>query len=47
VRFAESVPFFGAAIVCLDDANVQEILDRIDRRVVTFGTSRQADVRAD
>jgi len=47
VRFAESVPFFGAAIVCLDDTNVQEILDRINRRVVTFGTSRQADVRAD
>ncbi|MBO6574639.1 MAG: UDP-N-acetylmuramate--L-alanine ligase [Rhodothermales bacterium] len=47
VQFANSVPFFGAAILCLDDANVQRIVGRIDRRVVTYGTSRQADVRAD
>ena len=46
-RFAESVPFFGAAICCLDDPNVQRIVGRIDRRVVTYGTSRQAAVRAD
>jgi len=47
VQFADSVPFFGAAIVCLDDPNVQAILDRIDRRVITFGYARQSDVRAD
>jgi UDP-N-acetylmuramate--alanine ligase len=47
VRFADSVPFFGAAIVCLDDPNVQVILDRIDRRIVTYGYARQADVRAE
>jgi len=47
VQFAESVPFFGAAIVCLDDANIQAILDRIDRRIVTYGYARQADVRAE
>ncbi len=46
-RFAESVPFFGAAICCLDDRNVQRIVGRIGRRVVTYGTSRQAAVRAD
>ncbi len=46
-RFANSVPFFGAAIVCLDDPNVQVIVDRIDRRVVTYGLTRQADVRAE
>ncbi len=47
VQFADSVPFFGATIVCLDDPNVQVILERIDRRVVTYGYARQADVRAE
>lgn len=46
-QFANSVPFFGAAILCLDDPNVQSIIGRLDRRVVTYGTSRQADVRAE
>ena len=46
-QYVQSVPFFGAAIVCLDDAGVQSILPGIDRRLVTYGTSRQADVRAD
>jgi UDP-N-acetylmuramate--alanine ligase len=46
-QYANSVPFFGVAIVCLDDTNVQRMVGRIDRRVVTYGTSRQADVRAD
>ena len=45
--FAMSVPFFGAAIVCLDDPGVQAIIGRIDRRVVTYGTARQAMVRAE
>ncbi|MCY4205083.1 MAG: UDP-N-acetylmuramate--L-alanine ligase [Bacteroidetes bacterium] len=45
--FAASVPFFGAAIVCLDDPGVQAIIGRIDRRVVTYGTARQAMVRAE
>lgn len=47
VQFADSVPFFGAAIVCLDDPNIQAVLDRIERRIVTYGYTRQADVRAE
>lgn len=47
IQFAGSVPFFGAAIVGLDDPNVQAIMDRIDRRIVTFGYARQSDVRAE
>lgn len=47
IAFAGSVPFFGAAIVCLDDPGVQEIIGRIDRRLVTYGVARQAMVRAD
>lgn len=44
--YANSVPFFGAAILCLDDPNVQAIVGRIERRVLTYGTTRQAEVRA-
>ena len=47
VRFANGIPFFGSAIVCLDDDNVQSIVGRLDRKVVTYGISRQAVVRAD
>jgi UDP-N-acetylmuramate--alanine ligase len=43
-RFAQSVPFFGAALLGLDDPNVQEIRPLIRRRVVTFGLTPQADV---
>ena len=47
VQYANAVPFFGAAILCLDDQHVQEIVTSIDRRVVTYGTSRQAEIRAE
>ena len=47
VQYTNSVPFFGAAILCLDDPNVQQIVGRIDRRVVTYGTTRQAEIRAE
>ena len=46
-QFANSVPFFGAAVLCLDDPVVQEIVNRIDRRIITYGMSRQAEIRAD
>ena len=46
-QYANSVPFFGAAVLCLDDPHVQEIIRLIDRRVVTYGTSRQAQIRAE
>lgn len=47
IQYANSVPFFGAAILCLDDEVVQEIVGSIDRRVITYGTSRQAEIRAE
>ncbi|MFH1312872.1 MAG: UDP-N-acetylmuramate--L-alanine ligase [Candidatus Eisenbacteria bacterium] len=46
VEFANKVPFYGAAVVCLDEENVQAIIPRIIRRVITYGFSQQADVRA-
>ncbi|MEX2263468.1 MAG: UDP-N-acetylmuramate--L-alanine ligase [Bryobacteraceae bacterium] len=45
VEFVNKVPFYGAAILCLDDANVQGILPRITRRTITYGTSAHADVQ--
>jgi len=46
VDFANKIPFYGAAIVCMDDPNVQAILPRLERRVVTYGFGSQADVSA-
>ena len=46
VEFVENVPFYGAAILCLDHPEVQAIIPRIrDRRILTYGFSAQADVR--
>src|SRR3546814_12324282 len=46
VEFVENVPFYGAALLCLDHAEVQGIVPRIrDRRLVTYGFAAQADVR--
>jgi UDP-N-acetylmuramate--alanine ligase len=48
VEFIENVPFYGAAILCLDHPEVQAIIARIrDRRIMTYGFSAQADVRGD
>jgi len=48
VAFIENVPFYGLAVMCVDHPEVQSILSRIrDRRVVTYGFSALADVRAD
>src|SRR5712691_11610977 len=44
--FVNKVPFYGAAVLCLDDAPVQDILPRVERRVVTYGLSPQAHVSA-
>jgi UDP-N-acetylmuramate--alanine ligase len=46
VEFIENVPFYGAAMLCIDHPEVQAILPRIrDRRIITYGFSAQADVK--
>jgi UDP-N-acetylmuramate--alanine ligase len=46
-RFVENVPFYGFAVLCLDHPEVQAMVGRIeDRRLITYGFSPQADVRA-
>src|SRR3954465_15998927 len=48
VEFVENVPFYGLAVLCVDHPDVQHIIGRIrDRRIVTYGFSALADVRAD
>jgi UDP-N-acetylmuramate--alanine ligase len=44
--FVNKVPFFGAAVICLDDPNVQLIIPNIKRRRVTYGLTAQADISA-
>jgi UDP-N-acetylmuramate--alanine ligase len=46
VQFAEKVPFYGLAVLCLDHPHVQDLLPRIRRRHVTYGISPQADYSA-
>ncbi|MBW4329720.1 UDP-N-acetylmuramate--L-alanine ligase [Stakelama sp. CBK3Z-3] len=46
IEFVENVPFYGAALLCLDHPEVQAIIPRVrDRRIVTYGFAGQADVR--
>ncbi|MEO8073160.1 MAG: UDP-N-acetylmuramate--L-alanine ligase [Acidobacteriota bacterium] len=42
--FINKVPFYGAAVMCLDDPNVQLIIPQLKRRRVTYGLTAQADV---
>jgi UDP-N-acetylmuramate--alanine ligase len=45
-QFVENVPFYGFAVMCLDHPEVQALVGKIeDRRIVTYGANRQADVR--
>ena len=46
VQFLSRVPFYGAAVVCLDEPNLRAILPRVDRKIVTYGLSSDADLVA-
>ncbi len=47
VAFVENIPFYGFAVLCIDHPEVQAMIPRIrDRRIVTYGFSPQADIRA-
>jgi UDP-N-acetylmuramate--alanine ligase len=45
-QFVNKVPFYGAAILCLDDPHVQAVIPHVKRRRITYGLSAQADVSA-
>ena len=47
VRYVENIPFYGAALMCIDSQEVQNLMGRIsDRRITTYGLSPQADILA-
>jgi UDP-N-acetylmuramate--alanine ligase len=46
VEFLHNVPFYGLVVLCFDDENIQSIMSRINRPIVTFGLNKGADVRA-
>lgn len=46
IDFINKVPFYGRAVLCLDDPNIQEILPAVKKRYLTYGFSSQADFHA-
>ncbi len=46
LEFINKVPFYGAAVLCLDDENIQAILPRVVKRTLTYGMTSQADLVA-
>jgi UDP-N-acetylmuramate--alanine ligase len=44
VQFVNRVPFYGAAVLCLDEPNVQAIIPNVKRPIITYGTASQADL---
>ncbi|MCH9026264.1 MAG: UDP-N-acetylmuramate--L-alanine ligase [Proteobacteria bacterium] len=47
IEFIHNLPFYGLAVLCLDDEGVADVLDEIARPVTTYGLSAAADVRAE
>jgi UDP-N-acetylmuramate--alanine ligase len=46
LAFIEKVPFYGAAVLCADQPEIQALLPRVDKRVITYGLDRPADLVA-
>jgi UDP-N-acetylmuramate--alanine ligase len=46
IEFLHHLPFYGLAILCIDDEGVRDILPEVTRPVLTYGVSEEADVRA-
>ncbi len=46
VEFLHHLPFYGLAILCIDDAEVRKLLPRVTRQVLTYGAREEADLRA-
>jgi UDP-N-acetylmuramate--alanine ligase len=46
LEFLHHLPFYGLAVMCVDDENVRELLPEVTRKVLTYGTREEADVRA-
>ena len=44
--FVDKVPFYGCAVLCLDQPNIQRLIPRITKRIVTYGLESNADIVA-
>ena len=44
-EFVNRVPFYGAAILCMEDENIQQIFPNVNRRTITYGRSAQVDLQ--
>ncbi|MBB5347609.1 UDP-N-acetylmuramate--L-alanine ligase [Desulfoprunum benzoelyticum] len=47
LQFINKIPFYGAAVLCLDDQNIADLLPFIGRRIITYGLTPQADIYAE
>ena len=45
IDFLHNLPFYGVAVMCIDDPGVQALLPQIGRQIITYGFSEEADVR--
>jgi UDP-N-acetylmuramate--alanine ligase len=46
LTFVNKVPFYGAAVLCLDEPNIQQMIPRVDKRVISYGLESSADLTA-
>ncbi len=46
LEFINKIPFYGSAILCLDDPNIQSLIPRVEKRYITYGLTSQADYTA-
>jgi UDP-N-acetylmuramate--alanine ligase len=46
LTFVNKVPFYGAAVLCLDQPNIQQMIPQVDKRVITYGLESSADLTA-
>ena len=46
LKFINKIPFYGSAVLCLDDTNIQSLIPRVEKRYITYGLSSQADYTA-
>ncbi len=46
LEFLNKVPFYGLSIICLDDENIQSIIPKMEKRIMTYGCAAQADLQA-
>jgi len=47
VQFLQNLPFYGAAVLCADDANVRDVMPLVSKPIVTYGTTEDYSVRAE